>query len=102
LPQIHSFQNGNEEARQLRDSHWINHPGFNSKLEIYNTVTDKWFEAGNWEGTRVAVAPAVVWNGAVVVPGGEIRPATRTPLLYEIQFSVKPVVGWLNYLVLGV
>ena len=99
---IHSFQNGNEEARQLRDSLWINHPGFSSKIKIYNTVTDVWFEAGEWEGTPVAVAPAVMWNGAVVIPGGEIRPATRTPQLYEIQFSVKPVFGWLNYLVLGI
>jgi SSS family transporter len=99
---IQAMQNGNENARKLRDLLWINHPGFNSKLKIYNTVTDVWFDAGNWEGTPVAVAPAVVWNGAVVIPGGEIRPATRTPLLHEIQFSVKPVFGWLNYLVLGI
>lgn len=99
---IHALQAGDENGRQLRDSLWINHPGFNSKIIIYNTVTDKWFEAGSWEGTPVAVAPAVVWSGAVVISGGEIRPATRTPLLHEIRFSVKPVFGWLNYLVLGV
>jgi SSS family transporter len=99
---IHSLENGNEEARQMRDSLWINHPGFNSKLKIYNTVTDVWFDAGNWEGIPVAVAPAVVWSGAVVISGGEIRPATRSPFLHEIQFSVKPVFGWLNYLVLGI
>lgn len=99
---IFAMQNSDENARPLRDSLWINHPGFNSEIKIYNTVTDVWFDAGNWEGTPVAVAPAVVWNGAVVVPGGEIRPATRTPQLHEIQFSVKPVFGWLNYLVLGI
>ncbi len=99
---IHAMQNGDENARQLRDSLWINHSGFRSKMKIYNTVTDVWFDAGKWEGTPVAVAPAVVWKGVVVVPGGEIRPATRTPQLHEIQFSVKPVFGWLNYLVLGV
>ena len=99
---ILAMQNGDESARQLRDSLWINHPGFNSKLKIYNTVTDVWFNAGEWEGTPVAVAPAVVWNGAVVIPEGEIRPATRTTLLHELQFSVTPVFGWLNYLVLGI
>lgn len=99
---IHALQAGDENGRQLRDSLWINHTGFNSKIKIYNTVTDVWFDVGNWEGTPVAVASAVMWGGAVVVPGGEIRPATRTPLLHEIQFSVKPVFGWMNYLVLGV
>jgi len=96
-----AMQTGNENARQLRDSLWINHSGFNSELKIYNTVTDAWFDAGDWEGTPVAVAPAVVWEDEVVVPGGEIKPATRTPQLYKIQFSVKPVFGWLNYIVLA-
>jgi solute:Na+ symporter, SSS family len=99
---IHAMQTGDENARQLRDSLWINHPGFNSELKIYNTVTDVWFDAGHWEGTPVAVAPAVVWSGVVVISGGEIRPATRSPFLHEIQFSVNPVFGWLNYLVLGI
>lgn len=98
---IHALQNGNEEARQLRDSLWINHSGFNSKIKVYNTVTDEWFVAGSWQGTPVAVAPALVWNDVVVIPGGEIKPATRTPFLHEIQFSVKPVFGWLNYIVLA-
>lgn len=99
---IHAVQGRNENALLLRDSLWINHSGFNKKICVYNTVTDMWFDAGSWEGTPVAVAPAVVWNGAVVIPAGEIRPAIRTPFLHEIQFSVKPVFGWLNYLVLGI
>ncbi|MGC9353389.1 MAG: sodium:solute symporter family transporter, partial [Mariniphaga sp.] len=98
---IHALQTGEENARQLRDSLWINHPGFNSKIKVYNTVTDEWFVAGSWQGTPVAVAPALVWNEAVVIPGGEIKPATRTRYLHEIQFSVKPVFGWLNYIVLA-
>lgn len=98
---ILSLQNGNENARQRRDSLWKNHSEFTSKIKVYCTVTDEWFEAGTWQGTPVAVAPAIVWNGAVVIPGGEIKPATRTPDLHEIQFSVKPVFGWLNYIVLA-
>ena len=99
---IHAIQSGNKSARQMRDSLWISHSGFSSKIKVYNTVTDEWFEAGNWKGNPVAVAPAVVWEDAIVVPGGEIKPATRTPFLHEIHFSVKPVFGWLNYLVLGI
>ncbi len=99
---IFALQYGDESARQRRDSLWVNHPGFNSEIWIYNTVNDVWFQAGQWEGTPVAVATAVVWNGTVVIPGGEIRPATRTALLHELRLSVTPVFGWLNYLVLGV
>lgn len=98
---IEAMQSGEENARQLRDSLWINHPGFNSKVMVYNTVTDEWFEVNNWEGVPPAVAPAVVWDNAVVIPGGEIRPAIRTPLLHEFRFSAEPVFGLLNYIVLG-
>ncbi|MFZ5429678.1 MAG: sodium:solute symporter family transporter [Bacteroidota bacterium] len=97
---ISRLQNGETDARQIRDSLWINHPGFNQKILIYNTVTDTWFDEGNWDGDPVAVMPAVQWGGAVIVPGGEIRPGIRTPEIREITFSVKPVFGWLNYLVL--
>ena len=99
---INKVQAGNDKAQAERDSLWINHPGFNSTIMVYNTVTDTWFDAGTWEGSPVAVASSVWWNGALVVPGGETRPATRTPLMHEFRFSVKPVFGWLNYLVLGV
>ena len=99
---INAMQAGDPLAGQERDSLWINHPGFNSKIMVYNTVTDTWFDAGKWEGKPVAVASSVWWDGALVVPGGEIRPATRTPFLQEFRFSVDPVFGWLNYLVLGV
>lgn len=98
---INAIQAGDTTAIKTRDSLWINHSGFNNKILIYNTVTDVWFDEGNWEGMPVAVAPAVNWGGHVIIPGGEIRPATRTPEIHQISFSVKPVFGWLNYLVLG-
>jgi cyclically-permuted mutarotase family protein len=97
---ISRMQTGEPDARQTRDSLWKNHPGFNNKILIYNTVTDTWFDEGNWEGSPLAVMPAVQWGGAVIVPGGEIRPGIRTPEIREISFSVRPVFGWLNYIVL--
>lgn len=99
---IHLMQNGNSNLRASRDSLWQNHPGFNNKILIYNTVTDSWFEAGQWTGTPVAVTSAISQRNTVTVFGGEIRPAIRTPLFHEFSFSVSPVFGWLNYLVLVV
>jgi len=97
---INAMENRKPELRALRDSLWQTHPGFNKHILVYNTVTDSWFEAGQWEGAPVAVSPAVSQGDRVTVFGGEIRPAIRTPLFREISFSVKPVFGWLNYLVL--
>jgi solute:Na+ symporter, SSS family len=92
---INAMQNGKPELRALRDSLWQNHPGFNNRILVYNTVTDSWFEAGEWEGAPVAVSTAVSQGNRIIVFGGEIKPAIRTPLFREISFSVKPVFGWL-------
>lgn len=97
---IHDMQDLMPGARQRRDALWQNHPGFNNRILVYNTITDRWFEAGTWQGTPVAVAPAVIWDGHIIVANGEIRPGIRNPNIYQITFSTEPVFGWLNYLVL--
>ncbi len=99
---INQMEAGDEKARAVRDSLWMTHPGFNKQILIYNTVTDSWFKGGTWRGSPVAVSSSVWLNGSLLIPGGEIKPATRTPKLHEFRFSVSPVFGWLNYLVLGV
>jgi SSS family transporter len=97
---INSMQNQNANLRALRDSLWKNHRGFNQKILVYNTVTDSWFEAGKWAVTPVAVTSAIAQGNKITVPGGEIRPGMRTPLFQQFSFSVNPLFGWLNYLVL--
>jgi solute:Na+ symporter, SSS family len=99
---INSIQNGNSYLLKERDSLWQNHPGFNQQILVYNTVTDSWFEAGKWDEIPVAVTCAVSQGNKVTVFGGEIRPGIRTPLFQEFIFSVKPVFGWINYIVLAV
>jgi solute:Na+ symporter, SSS family len=99
---ISAMQAGEPGARQRRDSLWLNHPGFNDRILIYNTITDTWSDEGAWEGSPIAVAPAVRWGNAVIVPGGEIRPGVRHPNIKQLKFSVQPVFGWFNYVVLGV
>ncbi|XOV91022.1 MAG: sodium/solute symporter [Bacteroidota bacterium] len=97
---INKIQSGDSQAKSQRDSLWINHTGFNDKILVYNTVTDSWFEAGNWQGIPIAVAPAVAWNQSVIIPGGEIRPGVRNPTIKQIHFFTEPDFGWVNYLVL--
>ena len=99
---IHAMQKGEPEAVMRRDSLWLNHPGFNDRVLIYNTITDTWFDEGAWEGTPIAVAPAVSLGNSIIIPGGEIRPGIRSPEIMQLTFSVNPVFGWVNYIVLGV
>lgn len=56
-----------------------NHPGFSKAILNYSVIADRWTVAGQIEPTAPVTTPLVVWNGQVVLPGGEVRPATRTP-----------------------
>jgi len=69
------------------------HPGFSKNIWQYNTQTNTWANAGNiYTQTKNDAAtnpngsiwapvttPLVTWQNNVVLPGGEVRPATRTP-----------------------
>jgi solute:Na+ symporter, SSS family len=68
------------------------HPGFSNEVWMYNSITDTWSTIGKiftdhradsesnpLNSTWAPVTtPAVVWNGNLVLPGGEVRPGTRT------------------------
>lgn len=78
-----------EEASALKDKH----PGFRSGILAYDVVKNKWADAGNIFTDKKADADMrpnnsiwapvtttlVVWNGNLIFPGGEVRPAVRTP-----------------------
>ncbi|NDC64848.1 MAG: hypothetical protein EBZ59_12915, partial [Planctomycetia bacterium] len=92
--QSHFLLFGGDDGRlaprlqQLRDAH----PGFRSEVLAYNTATDRWSVMGrlpvdhrpdaaeNPGGSTYApvTTPLVVWEGRVLIPGGEARPAVRT------------------------
>lgn len=68
------------------------HPGFSNEVWMYNSITDSWSTIGAISTDKQADAEsnplastwapvtttAVVWNGNLVLPGGEVRPGTRT------------------------
>ncbi|MDO6431504.1 sodium/solute symporter [Flavitalea sp. BT771] len=69
-----------------------NHPGFTNGIVAFNTITGAWSMMGgipvekktdaadNPHGSTYApvTTPLVVWNGQVVLPGGEARPGVRS------------------------
>ena len=86
------FFKGNE----LKDKH----PGFPKEALAYHTITDTWTSAGEIPRNHVTTI-AVKWNGAIIIPSGEVRPRVRSAKVW----SVKPIVpsrdfGVVNYIVL--
>ncbi|PWE00382.1 sodium:solute symporter family transporter [Marinilabilia rubra] len=91
----------NPDAKIQRDSLWINHPGFNSHILVYNTITDKWFATDQWEGPAPVMAKMIPWNNRYIIPMGEVSPGIRTAEIKSLEIASDPVFGWINYLVLG-
>ncbi len=55
------------------------HPGFSKQIYSYDPVTDQWMMAGEIPGKAPVTTTLTIWNGSIILPGGEIRPAVRTP-----------------------
>lgn len=74
-----------EQSAELGDDH----PGFPDTLMAYHTITDSWVQRGTTPAAYVTTQ-ALVWNGAMVIPGGEDRPGHRgTKVLSGIPEGVK-------------
>ncbi|NML39636.1 sodium/solute symporter [Chitinophaga sp. G-6-1-13] len=110
-----------EQSSQLKEQH----PGFSHDILGYNTITDSWAVTGgmpvqkagdsvtNPNGSTWApvTTPTVVWQGQLIIPGGEVRPATRTPRVLTATPTQPPsgfrltdwlVVGLYFLLVVGI
>ncbi len=85
-------------ADELRDQH----PGFPKVAWAYHTITDRWFSAGRTPANQVTTT-AVLWNGRIVLPSGEVRPRIRSPAVWSITVPPSPgLFGWVDYSVLVV
>lgn len=81
------------------------HPGFPRSILAYDTLTRTWAEHGEMpaEWPAPVTATTVHWQGRVIIPSGEIRPATRTPNVLAMSPAVvKSAFGWLNWSVVAV
>ncbi len=77
------------------------HPGFPQILHAYHTLTDSWAELGDLPFSLVTTGTAV-WNGRIIVPGGEARPGVRsTDVWAGTPRRPTPAFGWLNYTTLA-
>jgi SSS family transporter len=93
------------------------HPGFSHEVWMYNSITDSWSTIGNIFTDHRADAEsdplnstwapvtttAVIWNGNLVLPGGEVRPGTRTNRVL-MATPVQPPGGFrvLDWTIVGI
>jgi cyclically-permuted mutarotase family protein len=64
-----------EEKNRLQ----INHPGFNSKILIYDTFTDRWSIGDTMPFPATVTTVAHMHHRGIIIPSGEIKPGIRTP-----------------------
>ncbi|HOX39173.1 MAG TPA: sodium/solute symporter [Candidatus Brocadiia bacterium] len=78
------------------------HPGFSRDVLAYHAVTDSWAVLGRMPSDCPVTTCAVVWDGAIVVPTGEIRPGVRSPKVWTGCGETSRRFGILNYTVVGI
>jgi SSS family solute:Na+ symporter len=93
------------------------HPGFSRQALMYNTITGSWSTIGNvitdikadagnnpnastWAPVTTTL---VIWNGNIILPGGEVRPGTRTNRVL-MATPVQPPGGFrlLDWTIVGI
>ena len=89
---------GENFGKDLRDDH----PGFaKDAIYLYDTVTDRWTQRGELPANHVTTS-AVSWNGKIVIPSGEIRPAVRSPKVWVAKrVKGKEAFGKADWVVMG-
>jgi len=101
----HFLVMGGDDGSRVGFKPPADHPGFPRSILAYDTVTRTWAEQGevpaDWSAP--VTAATVAWQGQVIIPSGEIRPATRTPkVLSMTPTSLRSAFGILNWIIVAV
>jgi SSS family transporter len=93
------------------------HPGFSGQVWAYNNITNVWTGIDTIYTNKLADAaaqpnnsvwapvttPAVVWNGSLVLPSGEVRPAVRTArVLMATPVNPAGAFHLLDWIIVGI
>lgn len=88
---IAKAQNNEEKQRIQREKIELlnHHPGFSKDVYVYNTVANSWRKLGVLPFYGQVTTTAVKWGNEIFIPGGEIKPGTRTPAVTRGKFNIK-------------
>jgi len=65
------------------------HPGFSHEIFAYDIEHDRWHTEGLLPFPTPVTTYAIIWDGFVVLPGGEIRAGVRTPNIFSAELKPK-------------
>ncbi len=76
---------GGDDGKQLLASPQ-DHKGFPRHSQIYSAKSDSWVVSPDLPFSLVTT-PAVPWNGATIVPGGEKQPGIRSTEVWSLEIN---------------
>lgn len=80
---------------------FTSHRGFSRDILAYHTLTNTWTVADTFPGLLPVTTQAFEWGDHYFIPGGEIHPGRRTPILWKGEkITDQQPFGWLNYSVI--
>lgn len=65
------------------------HPGYRREALLYDAPSATWQSAGRFPAGTPAVTPAFLWDGAVVLAGGETSPGQRSAKVWLGEFTAE-------------
>jgi len=96
---------GGDNGKYIKENDRLQakHPGFSDKIWAYHSSNNSWSLVGsiptdkkqnaithpNASTWAPVTTPLTIWNGSVVLAGGEVRPGTRTPRVLTVSFKKK-------------
>lgn len=72
---------GGDDSANVNFEPKSKHPGFPRDILAFDLKTQSWAKAGEVPFPLVTTN-AVLWNGHIVIPGGEARPGVRSPQVW--------------------
>lgn len=81
ISQIEHAKSPEEKQRLTNEKNAlsIQHNGFYKGLLLFNTLTGKWTNIGEYYFPAQVTTTAVKWGNDIVISNGEIKPGVRTP-----------------------
>lgn len=62
-------------------------PGFSRDVLLYQPEADRWQKVGEFPSLPPVTTTAVVWNGRILIPSGEIAPGVRTSTVWSATIT---------------
>lgn len=77
---------GGDDGANVNFEPKTKHPGFPRDVLAFDLKTQSWSKAGEVPFSLVTTN-AVLWNGQIVIPGGEARPGVRSPQVWAVPLK---------------